>query len=158
MIYKIPLDFYSLFNTVHPLKINKQVRPKKILQSDENMKASIDSFIDLIIFTHPGECKFAPDFGFDFWGNEFKNIAIETFNNIEYPRKSYQDNLAHVIEKYEHRLREIKVEVLLSQNEGLKNKKIKYFVMVSIQAIFVGVQNLPYKHSVIFSVGPVKRK
>jgi predicted component of type VI protein secretion system len=159
MKYRLPIDFYGFFQKIELSKNKKGARFELAFGKINDVKESIDQCIELIVFTHPGECKFAPDFGFSFWENEFKNISIDSFNSTDNPRKSFENNLKDAISMYEPRLDNVKVEILLSDAEMTINKtRIKFLVTLSIQALIRDVQPKPYSKVIVFSVGPVIKK
>jgi hypothetical protein len=159
MKYKLPIDFYGFFQKIELSKNKKGTRFNLEFRKINDIKESIDQFIDLIVFTHPGECKFARSFGFNFWENEFKNISIDLFNSTENPRKYFEESLKDTILIYEPRLDNVKVEILLSGAETIINKtRIKFLVTISVQAMIRGVQPKPYQKAIVFSVGPVIKK
>jgi len=159
MNYKIPMDFYGFFQKTEMNKFKKHVKIVPEFSKETSIKTSIDDVIDLLVFTYPGECKFAFDFGFSFWENEFRNVSIETFNSTLYPRKRFEENLKTAINKYEPRLSDVIVEVLLSDEEiRISKTKIKYFVLIVVRGNIKSAQKEPYRKNIVFSVGPVVKK
>ncbi|MFH1119809.1 MAG: GPW/gp25 family protein [Bacteroidota bacterium] len=159
MLYKIPVDFHYFFQKAGIGKSVKQARLSPEFEKLPTLKASIDDFIDLLVFTHPGECKFAYDFGFSFWETEFSNLTVERFNNSEYPRKRYEENLKETIQKYEPNLTDVKVEILLSDDELMINRlKISFFVVIVVHGFIKGIRKEPYRKNIVFSLGPVIKK
>lgn len=159
MNYRVPIDFYGFFQKFELSRNKKHAGIPPEFEHVSSVKASIDSFIELLVFTHPGECKFAYDFSFSFWENEFKNLSIESFNNAVYPRKRFEENLKETINKYEPRLTDVTVEILLSDEETLIRKtKIRFFVLLVIHGFIKGFQKEAYRKNIIFSLGPVVKK
>jgi hypothetical protein len=159
MNYKVPIDFYGFFQKIELSRNKKHLRISPELEKVATLRKSIDEFLELLVFTHPGECKFAYDFGFSFWENEFRNLTIETFNNSEEPRKRFEDNLKNAIQKYEPNLTDVKVEILLSDEQLVIRKySIRFFVVIIIYGNIKGIQKEPYKKNIVFSVGPVVKK
>ena len=159
MLYKIPLDFCGFFQKAGAGKGMNKLRQPPAFEKSSSVKASIDDFIDLIVFTHPGECKFAYDFGFNFWEKEFLNLTVDGFNNSEYPRKFYEENLKEVIQRYESKLTDVKVEIFLSDEDIMIRKyNIRFFVVIAVNGFIKGIQKEPYRKNVVFSLGPVVRK
>lgn len=129
------------------------VRPGQI------SRQSVDSFVDLIVFTRPGECLFAYDFGFSFWNEMHENVSFSQFNSTEYPRKRYTDQLQKAISKYENRLEEVQVEMLLSESEfSLMGTVVKTLVTIHVKAILAGTRKETYRRTIVFSIGPALRK
>jgi hypothetical protein len=159
MNYKVPIDFYGFFQRIELSKNKKRTRFQLNFPRVVDEKTSIDQFLELIVFTHPGECKFAYDFGFSFWETEFSNISVDSFNSNENPRKKFEENLKKTIVNFEPRLDNIKVDIHLSQSETVIHKmKIKYLVTIKIQAVIKGIQPKPYQKTIAFSMGPVVKK
>lgn len=159
MSYSLPIDFHGFFKKAELVRLKKQPRTSFEFRKTSDLKESIDEFIELLVFTHPGECKFANDFGFNFWEYEFSNLSIDTFNNTENPRRNFENNLKEAILKYEPRLSDVKVEVLLSEeNLLIKKTRIKFLVMIFIQGFIKGIQKEPYRKNLVFSMGPVIKK
>ncbi len=134
------------------------IRKLAMQETDQN-KQSIDSFIDLIVFTYPGEFMYDYDFGFCLWNDVFNNISIDVFNNAEYPRKKYTDNLLHAINKYEKRLDDVKVEMVLSDHQTtIRNIMVKFIVYLTITGTIKGLKKVPYQRNIVFSIGPTIMK
>jgi predicted component of type VI protein secretion system len=157
--YKVPLDFPGFFQKFELSRNKKHLRISPELEKVSSLRSSIDEFLELLVFTHTGECKFAYDFGFSFWESEFQNLTIESFNNSEYPRKRFEDNLKDAIQKYEPHLTDVKVEILLSDEHlVIRKTSIRFFVVIVIFGYIKGIQKEPYKKNIVFSVGPVVKK
>jgi len=159
MNYKVPIDFYGFFQRIELSKNKKGTRFVPEFDKLGDLKESIDRFVELLVFTHPGECKFAQDFGFSFWENEFKNFSIDLFNSTDNPRKNFEDNLKVTINKYEPRLEVSNVEILLSDLDSIiNNTRIKFLVTITIQGKIKGIQPKAYNKLIVFSIGPVIKK
>lgn len=151
--YKIPLDFSSLFP---PEKVEGTVmKPSSlVIKRTLSLKKSIDEFIELIITTHLGEYKNDIGFGFVIWDMEFENVQIEKFNTHNYPRKELERSLKMTIEEYEHRLKNIDVEILFIYKKTFKHKKVKYFVNITVKGTLATNISEPYSKSFQFVMGP----
>lgn len=159
MNYRLPIDFYGFFQKIELSKNKKGARFKPVFDHIDDVTESIDQFIDLLVFTHHGECRFQHDFGFSFWDNEFSNISIQDFNTREKPKKDFEDDLKNVIETFETRLKNVQVEILLSEEDAhVQKSKIKFMVLISITGKIKAIQSKPYKKQIVFSVGPVAKK
>lgn len=151
--YKIPLDFQGLFpkeTDENYGKLKSFLELKKTL----SLNKSVDEYIELIITTHLGEYKYNKGFGFQIWDLEFENIQIEKFNTHNYPRQNLEKFLQHTIEKFEPRLKDIRVEILFVYKKTFKGKKIKFFVDITVKGILVNKTSEMYSRSFQFAMGP----
>jgi hypothetical protein len=159
MNYKIPLDFYGFFQKIELSNNKKQTHFDPVFQKVDKVKESIDEFIDLLVFTHPGECVFFHDFGFAFWESQFSNISIEHLNNSEYPKKEFEESLQRSISRYETRLEDVNVEVLLTnQDISPLVKKNTFSVVVSVTGKTKTFPGEPYHRTIIFASETMTRK
>ncbi len=159
MKYSIPLNTADVMSPKKSMHQVHDIATTGFLVAHLPDKRAIDDFMDLIVFTRPGECQFAQDFGFSFWSDIHNNISIENFNNTEYPRKKYIDELVATINKYEPRLKGVRAEMLLSQQDySIDYVRVKFTVRLTITGIITGLKEVPYQRSMIFSVGPTLRK
>ncbi len=156
-----------------PLKITHNF----LFQRDiETLRESVDNFLDLLVFTPRGGFKGDYGFGFEFWSNEFQNIAIENFNQHinesgfvnrrgdPTDRGHCIKSLKRAIEMYEPRLQNVKIDLILKQKvqaeKGLhkdrKEDHTKYEVFLTIRGDLSqgAVSSEPYQKQIIFSVGP----
>ncbi len=153
IFYKIPLDFHDLFPK-ETAADDMKTQPRMELKKNHSLKSSIDEYIELIITTHLGEYKHNKGFGFQIWDLEFENIQIEKFNTHNYPRQNLEKFLQHTIEKYEPRLRDVKIEILFVHRKIFKGKKIKFFVDITIKGIMTNNTADNYSRSFQFAMGP----
>jgi len=152
MNYKIPLDFYGFFQKIELSYNKKQTHFDPVFQKVDKVKDSIDSFIELLVFTHPGECVFLHDFGFTFWESQFNNISVDHFNNSEYPKKEFEDSLQRSITRYETRLDHVSVEVLLTNKEiSQLMKKNAFSVIVTVTGKTKTFPAEPYHKTIVFA-------
>lgn len=111
-----------------PLSIDFTGSP--ILEQEQgNIEKSIDSLLDLIVFTPKGAFIADPDFGFEYWNHEFSNLNVREFNNNylgmvsnaeslnEVSRKQCEMSLKESIICYEPRLHQPEVRVELDINK-----------------------------------------
>ncbi len=157
-MFELPINLNSMFKRTSGEKQSGAIRSLLLTDSAPN-KSSIDGFIDLIVFAFPGEFNYDYDFGFCFWNDVYNNISIEQFNNSEYPKRKYTDNLTSVINKYEKRLDDVKVEMGLSEKHFLiRNITVKFTVHLTISGLIKGLKKIPYQRHIIFSIGPTIKK
>ena len=109
--YKIPLEFQDLFPK-HTEDDDSKSPSRLDIKKTRSLKNSVDEYIELIITTHIGEYKYNKAFGFEIWDLEFENLQIEKFNTHNYPRQDLENFLQHTIEKFEPRIKNVKVEIL----------------------------------------------
>lgn len=135
---------------------------------------SIDSIIDLIVFTAKGTFSADPEFGFEYWNHEFSNINVREFNNSyigltssslslnDISRKQCEESLKESILTYEPRLLNPEVKIELEINEKVRKSKSqsKYEMHILINgAIDDGLGILrPYEKRIAFMVEPTARK
>jgi len=151
--YKLPLNFQSLFKAETPE--GQSIKPSsRVIEKTQSMEKSVEGVIELIITTHLGEYKNDKGFGFNIWEIEFENIKIEKFNTHNYPKQYLEKSLKSTIEKYEHRLKNVEVEILLIYSRMFKKKKIKYFVDISVKGRLANNSSDRYSKSFQFAMGP----
>lgn len=159
-----------------PLKIDDE--NLAIAQELKSVKSSIDAFLELLVFTPKGGFKPDYDFGFEFWSNEFQNFVIKNFNNRTSDtnlvnnkgentgKESCEKGLKKSIETYEPRLKNVRVDLQIEQNnvikknDRFKTNDIKYDVYIKImgEMILSNLTSKDYEKDIQFSVGPVIRK
>jgi phage baseplate assembly protein W len=124
------------------------------IKKNLSLKSSVDEYIELIITTHLGEYKHNKEFGFQIWELEFENLQIEKFNTHNYPRQNLEKFLQHTLEKFEPRLKDIRVEILFVHKKIFKGKKIKFFVDITVKGILANNTADKYMRSFQFAMGP----
>lgn len=153
---------------------------KRDIDSEEIM---LDQLIDLIVFTPRGSFHSDPDFGFEFWNHEYKNINYNNFNNGQgdslpdgkgekMTKIECQNSLQNNLITYAPQLKNVHVEVKLepapyNQKRGSKSEDEK-LSMPSKHCIFIKIQgernvglevNVPYEKEMTFFIEPtVKRR
>lgn len=127
--------------------------PSLSMQKTHLVKKSINEFIELIITTHQGEYKFDRELGFEIWDIEFENIQIEKFNTHNFPKQNLEKYLQSKLEKFEPRLKNIKVEILFIHSKVFKGKMIKFFVDITVRGNLIG-NNENYVKTFQFGMGP----
>lgn len=151
--YSLPLDLHAIFPKEMEDESGSASRPL-MLKKTHSIKNSVDDFIELIITTHVGEYRYDEEFGFEIWDLEFENVQIEKFNTHNYPKKNLERYLQLKIEKFEPRLKNVKVEILFVQRKKFKGKKIKYFVDITVNGILINTTSEKYNRSFQFAMGP----
>lgn len=152
MSYKVPLDFTEFFQTTAPGNPNRGAPLPLKFSETERMRESIDDFVEMLISTHRGECRFLYDFGFTFWGYQFDNISIDHFNNSEYPKKEFERQLQLSISKYETRLENVGVEIILTYPALTHTvKQNVYSVIIKISGKTKTYPAESYQRTLVFS-------
>lgn len=135
---------------------------------------SIDSIIDLIVFTAKGTFSADPEFGFEYWNHEFSNINVIEFNNSymglmsssstlnDISRKQCETSLKESILTYEPRLLNPEVKIELEINEKVRKSKSqsKYEMRILINGFMddgLGILR-QYEKKIAFMVEPTARK
>lgn len=156
-----------------PLSINFSSSP--ILEQESgDIEKSIDSILDLIVFTPKGSFIADPDFGFEYWNHEFSNINIREFNNNylgmvsnvkslnEISRKQCENSLRESIICYEPRLHQpdVRVELYINNKKSRKSMPSKYEMRILITGSLddgLGIMR-PYEKRISFMVEPIAKK
>lgn len=156
-----------------PLSIDFSCSP--ILEQESgDIEKSIDSILDLIVFTPRGSFIADPDFGFEYWNHEFSNINVREFNNNylgmvsnvktlnEISRKQCENSLKESIICYVPRLRqpEVRIELDLNKKKGRKSLPSKYEMRILITGFLddgLGITR-SYEKRISFMVEPIARK
>lgn len=156
-----------------PLSINFSSSP--ILEEESgDIEKSIDSILNLIVFTPKGSFIADPDFGFEYWNHEFSNINVREFNNNylgmvsnvkslnEISRKQCENSLRESIICYEPRLHQpdVKVELDINNKKSRKSMPSKYEMRILITGSLddgLGIMR-PYEKRVSFMVEPIAKK
>lgn len=152
--YKLPLDFSEIMDAG---KSDQERRRSAhlLIKRTEVLKTSIDENIELILTTHHGEYKHNKDYGFILWDSEFENVEIEKFNTHNNPKQGIEQMLKRALNKYEPRLKDIKVEILFIYKKTFKGKRIKYFVDLSVKGTIANKLEESYEKSFQFTMGPL---
>lgn len=145
-----------------------------IEQESGDVEKSIDSILDLIVFTPKGAFLADPDFGFEYWNHEFSNINVREFNNNylgmvsnvrtlnEISRKQCEDSLKESILCYEPRLRQpdVRIELDVNTKKSRKSMPSKYEMRILITGSLddgLGICR-PYEKRISFMVEPIAKK
>lgn len=155
-----------------PLSVSLEPTPS--LEKEEGeLEKSIDSILELIVFTPKGAFSADPEFGFEYWNHEFSNIDIREFNNNyigmmsnsqsvnDISRKQCESSLRESIQAYEPRLHQPDVRVEMDLNRKTLRGKTpsKYEMRILITGSIddgLGVMR-PYEKRISFMVEPIAR-
>jgi len=156
-----------------PLSIDFSKSPV-LEQESGDIEKSIDSILDLIVFTPKGAFLADPDFGFEYWNHEFSNINVREFNNNylgmvsnvkslnDISRKQCENSLKESIICYEPRLQQpdVRVELDINNKKGHKSMPSKYEMRILITGSLddgLGIMR-PYEKRISFMVEPIAKK
>lgn len=156
-----------------PLSIDFSKSPV-IAQDAGDLETSIDSILDLIVFTPKGTFVADPDFGYEYWNHEFSNINVREFNNNylgmvsnlhtwnEISRKQCENSLKESIIVYEPRLQQpdVRVELEMNSKKNRKSMPSKYEMKILISGLLddgLGITRT-YERRVSFMVEPTARR
>lgn len=137
--------------------------------------AKIDNLIELIVFTPRGSFPGDPDFGFEYWNNEYTNVNFRDFNNgqngafvngiySEITRKKCQDSIKKSLETYmtDDKLNQIDVSIELQTIDSEQRKKVasKFKVVVKVTGmLYAGPETYaPYKKEISFLMEPTVKR
>lgn len=152
MMLKLPVDFSAFFQNLpgaYP-GTGKNVEP--VFPRSESDKEAIDSFLELLLSSYPGECSFFFDFAFSFWGQQHENFSVEQFNNAEQPRSKMENRLRHVIDKYESRLTDVRVDLLLTQKSFKSKRKSSdnHIIVINVRGLINNRNQTKYHRTIYF--------
>lgn len=133
----------------------------------------LDNLIELIVFTPRGSFWGDPDFGFEYWNNEYSNVNFRDFNNgqnvalvnglyNEITRKECQESIKRSLETYDVLLKQIDVSIELRSVDSEQRKKItsKFQVVVKVTGMLEeGLGTFtPYKKEISFLMEPTVKR
>lgn len=155
---KLPVDF-SIFFLSHRAYGDKERLMEPIFPKSENHKEAIDSFLELLLSSYPGECRFFFDFAFSFWGQQHENFSVEQFNNAEQPRTRLENKLKQVIEKYESRLKNVSVDLLLTHKGFKANRRSSdnHAIVITVRGIINNEREDRYQKTIHFDSRDIPR-
>ena len=148
---------------------------KRDINSEETM---LNNLIDLIVYTPRGGFSSDPDFGFEFWNHEYKNINYNSFNNGQgdqlpngkgqkITKKECEESIKNSLETYAPQLKNIHVDVKLEavpwkNNTGEKDESVssKHRISIIIKGERSdGIKNdIPYERPLTIFIEPVAKK
>lgn len=93
------------------------------LHAKSEVEASLKQFVELIVLTTPGEFRFDTQFGCTIWEREYNLMS-----NGERWKKEFKNSVEIALKTYEHRLENIKVNILNISETSQLNKKIALLI------------------------------
>lgn len=133
-----------------PLNANKLITSKA--HKTCSLNESISHYIHLINTSYLGECTFDESFGCSIWLIDFDNL--KSGNRL---KSLIQESLTESLTKHEHRLRNIRVEAKIKQEElfGMKDSnRIKKRIDIKMNAKVVKT-NETFSYVEYFYIGPL---
>lgn len=138
---KLPIDFSML---TRGMKVERCSKEESIAQN-----------IMMIITSRYGEVVGRYDYGSDIWELEFSQLV-----KINEWEEQVRTSLVESINKYEKRLKNIKVEVLLSEVDddfsNTKNSQIRRKAKITIKGIMVA-NEVPFNFSTLLYISPLSQ-
>lgn len=151
---------------------------KRDIDSEEEM---LRKLIDLIVYTPRGSFHSDPDFGFEFWNHEYKNINYDNFNNGQGDNSSEdkdqkitkiecQESIKNSLLVYAPQLKNVHVEVRLEaapNDRGVDGREDEKRRMPSKHSIFIEIHgerndgirdNVPFNRKVTFFIEPIAKR
>jgi phage baseplate assembly protein W len=114
----------------------------KVLQKQDlprcSLQQSVYNHLHLISTTAFGEMSNDPNFGCSIWENDFDNLTSN--NKI---REEINQSLLRAVNQYEPRIQNVKVEILIRQEEQLTKltgRHVKKMLNVTISAVLVATK------------------
>lgn len=156
-----------------PLSYNDET--SKIVRDISERTKIIDNLIELIVFTPRGTFAADPDFGFEYWNNEYSNVHFRDFNSgqngsfvngmyNEITKKECQESIKKSLCCYETQLKDVDVSIELQSidSEKKQRKKItsKYEVVIKVTGLLddgLGTYT-PYKKEINFLMEPTVKR
>lgn len=173
----VPLTFSG--NPASGIRIARNINLK-------NKTAMIDNLVELIIFTPRGSFKGDPDFGLEYWNQEYVNINDNEFNNYNTSldtlkaseiagrevyateisaRAFFEENIKQSLMSYTSDLTDIEVSMKLdSENTMLVEQKqdrvrAQRFATIRIKGyVKDDYKTEPYERIVTFMIEPIAKK
>lgn len=144
---------------------------KRDIDSEMQM---LDNLVELIVFTPRGSFIADPEFGFEYWNHEYKNIQYRTFNSgqigisstgnyHEITKIECQESIRNSLLSYAPQLKRVNVSVELNaaSSDGQQRRKVqsKHRVSIFIEGdIDNGIGTSHYKKDVAFLIEPTAKK
>lgn len=144
-----------------------------IKRSLQDRREVLDNLIEIIVFTPRGSFPADPDFGFEYWNNEYANVNFRDFNNgqngalvnglyNEITRRECQESIKKSLETYDVLLKQIDVSIELHSVDSEQRKKIasKFQVVVKVTGMLdEGLGTFtPYKKEICFLMEPTVKR
>lgn len=130
-------EYYSLPLSLD-MVLQKQDLPRCSLQQ------SVFHHIHLILTTAFGEMSNDPNYGCSIWENDFDNLTAN--NKI---REQIKQSLLSAVQQYETRIRQVKVDILIRQEEQLTRvagRQVKKMLDITVSGFLVAT-----KESIVYN-------
>jgi phage baseplate assembly protein W len=138
-------EYYSL-----PLSLDSVLRKQDLPRC--SLKESVYHHMHLILTTAFGEMTNDPNYGCSIWENDFDNLTSN--NKI---REQIKQSLISAVNKYEPRVQNVKVEILIRQEEQqtqLTGRHVKKLLDIKIAAVLTATrESIQYNDR--FFTGPL---
>ncbi len=160
MMLKVPVDFSAFFQSHPDESLDRGKKAEPVFPRNENDKEAIDSFLELMLSSYPGECSFFIDFAFSFWGQQHENFSVEQFNNAEQPRNKMENRLRQIIDKYEPRLTDVRVDLLLTQktHKGKRKSSDNHTIVINVRGLINSGNQTKYHKTIHFDSKDIPQK
>jgi phage baseplate assembly protein W len=138
-------EYYSL-----PLSLDSVLRKQDLSRC--SLKESVYHHMHLILTTAFGEMTNDPNYGCSIWENDFDNLTSN--NKI---REQIKQSLISAVNKYEPRVQNVKVEILIRQEEQqtqLTGRHVKKLLDIKIAALLTATRE-PIQYNDRFFTGPL---
>lgn len=139
------LQYYSL-----PLALDELTRKKDL--SKCSLQQSVAQNLHLILTTAFGELPIDENFGCSIWDHDFDNMTTGHKN-----KELIRQSLLTSIQQYEKRLSNIRIDVLLGQEEiiaKINGCRIKKVIRITITGVLKST-NETFKYHDSFYIGPL---
>ncbi len=124
-------EYYSL-----PLSLDKVLQKQDLPRC--SLQQSVYHHIHLILTTAFGEMGNDPHYGCSIWENDFDNLTSN--NKI---REQIKQSLLRAVNQYETRIKNVKVDVLIKQEEQmtrLSGRNVKKMLHVTISGVLAATK------------------
>lgn len=124
-------EYYSL-----PLSLDKVLQKQDLPRC--SLQQSVYHHIHLILTTAFGEMGNDPNYGCSIWENDFDNLTSN--NKI---REQIKQSLLHAVNQYEPRIKNIKVDILIKQEEQmtrLSGRNVKKMLHITISGVLAATK------------------
>lgn len=136
----------------------------------EDRLTMLDNLVELVIFTPRGSASADPDFGFEYWNNEYSNVHFREFNNgqgfsnSEISKQVCEDSVRQSLACYAPMLEQVNVSMelraLTVAEQHRKRTSSKYEVIVRVEGSLdygLSTEQRYYKN-VSFLMEPMAKK
>lgn len=128
-----------------PMTLASSEESVTIVRDIDEQRMMMDNLVELAVFTPKGSFNADPDFGLEYWNEEYGNVSDSQFNNNalrdEYTLLSTKEQceagLAQNIIDYapEHlKIRDVRVNMSMSEDDDVRNSTSRHKVVIFISA------------------------